>query len=279
MDYNDQIIIEEFYKLIGIEYEMPHIVYHYTSVDSLLKIIENNSLWLSNRKHMNDMMDSEYIEQTFRNKFSNKFNQTNFVSPIAPQYVFSTTLLDDSFFHYSCYGNYCIGFNTMELIKYFVNCIKSFSTHEGIANLFTYSKVIYDESIIDKISTVITEEYPKNMENELNTPFSSFIETGKWTIIYKHFFAIIKQKGFASEHEFRFLFETVSKYKFRSNNNKRRIISYLDMKLSDTQLLPIESIKIGPFADQTDYESLKNFLYQMKYGNTKLSSSTLKIRV
>ena len=227
---------------------------------------------------MNDIMDSTYVEHEFRKKFPDYFNQTNFVTPLVPQYVFSTTLLDDSFFHYNYYGNFCIGFNTMELIQYFMNCIDTFSTHEGIENPFTHSKVIYNESIIDKISTVITEEYPKNMKEELNTPFSSFEKTGKWTTIYKHFFAIIKQSGFASEDEFRFLIETISENKFRSNNTETRIISYLDMKLSDNKLLPIESIRIGPFAASTDIETLEKFLYHMKYGNIKLSSSVLKIR-
>ena len=275
MEDKEQVLIEEFYALNGIDYAIPETVYHYTSADSLVSIIENNTLWFSDRKCMNDIMDSTYNEERIRAKFPKEFNQTALASRLStPQYVFSTTTANDSFFHYSCYGNYCMAFNTTKLINYIKNCIGKFGPHEGIAHPFTYSKAIYDESIVEKTSSIIAEEYPKNVANELNTPYCSFKETEKWTIIYLHFMAIVKQKGFACEQEFRFLIETNKINK--SRYNKTDMIPYLELKLSGVKL-PIEAIMIGKSSDAKEIECIKSFL-KKRHGDINILCSDLKIR-
>jgi len=278
---SEQILIKEFYEIYEIyeiDYNIPSVVYHYTSAAALLSILENNSLWLFDRKYMNDVMDSSYIEGRFKEKCSDDFKQTNLLSPFVQQYVFSTTKAYDSFFHYNCYGNYCIAFSTVNLIDYIANCIKTFGPHDGIAHLFTYSNVIYDESVVDKLCSIIPVEKEKSLINNRNTRFSQFKEFGKWRSIYKHFSAIIKQKGFACEQEFRFLIETKSKQKYLLNKTKTGVIPYLDIKIPDV-LLTIKSIKIGPLANSEEIECLRNFLLnRYGYKDIDISLSDLKIR-
>jgi hypothetical protein len=56
------------------------------------------------------------------------------------------------------------------------------------------------------------------------------------------------------------------------------MISYLDMKLPNNETLPIESIKTGPFAVETDRDIIKSYFHRRKNISNKLSDSELKIR-
>jgi hypothetical protein len=99
------------------------------------------------------------------------------------------------------------------LENYINECIEKFDTHiNGLANPFFSSRVIYDEKKVLKIVDTVAKKYENSLYNAVDTPFGwkkgLFEEFGIWRTIYMHFHAIIKQKGFCTENEYRFLIET-----------------------------------------------------------------------
>ena len=45
----------------GYNPEIPEIIYHYCSTDTMLKIIENHSIWLSDLEKTNDKKELKYL--------------------------------------------------------------------------------------------------------------------------------------------------------------------------------------------------------------------------
>lgn len=272
---NDNNILSEFYQTIDLPMNDVFSVYHYTSISALKCIIENNSLWLSERDSMNDVFNRSYIEQKMFDSFPDDFKTNGLVNRISPQYIFSTSKTKDSFFHYKCYGNYCIEFKTEELNHFIKECIKSFGPHEGFAHPFTSSEVIYNESVMDKVCEIVATHYPEDSNKEFNTRCSKFPNTIKWNTIFMHFSAIIKQQGFAGEDEYRFLIETNFEKKFRCSETI--LIPYIEIK-NPSKKLPIKSITIGPFGNVNEIEYLKAFLHTHRYYCVNINQTTLKIR-
>jgi hypothetical protein len=276
-------ISEQIRLLIKRKVKRPYLVYHYSNESALLSIIQNNSLWLTDRKYMNDRQDSTYIENKFLNKFSEKMKHTNLTKPIVPQYIFSTSIIEDSFLHYNCYGNYSIEFDTIELEKYINKCIEAFDTAGRLENPFFSSAVIYDEKMVNNIVKIVVKEYTNSLEKAVNTPYAwedgLFDQFGNWRTIFMHFFAIIKQNGFVCEHEYRFLIETNAENIKRYRVSGSEIIPYIELKFKNLPKIPIKSIRIGPNANtQIDKEYLDKLLASNGYENIDVKETELKIK-
>lgn len=269
--------INEFKKSFEIIQNMPKSIYHYTSCDAIFNIIKNNSLWLTDRRYMNDMMDSEYISKRFFDSLP-KLQETNLLKPLSPEYVFSTTLEENSFFHYSQYGNYRIEFDREELFAFISDCITTLDTADRLANPFYSDEVIYDESLVNKIVKYVSKEYFENLKQDLETPFSDFKDFRKWRDIFLHFSAIIKQQGFSTEKEYRFVLTTSSTNKKKMRYSYNDIVPYIEFSSPSLKKLPMKTIKVCQLESAINIDSLKEHLSSNGFHNVNVMYSDLQIR-
>jgi hypothetical protein len=93
-----------------------------------LGIIENNELWLTERNHMNDVYDEEYIKRIVKGIQNKKYNKDfknsmldcNFIDG-RPQYGFSTSLENDVAHQWMNYSNsspICVEFRRDEFFGF-----------------------------------------------------------------------------------------------------------------------------------------------------------------
>ena len=60
--YEEKFLMEKFFSNIGYSYELPDFLYHYTSLDVLSKIVENNEMFLFDSLTSNDLYEKKHGE-------------------------------------------------------------------------------------------------------------------------------------------------------------------------------------------------------------------------
>lgn len=165
------------------------LVYHYTSMDTLFKIIENRSFWLVNLRSSMDYNELAYAENKIKTLTNKKYNhEFKYFEPEFTYYALSCTSLRDSYFHFNNYGDNCHGV-AIGINRNFLEDI----TNEDVAKLLKrnldFKEVIYNEQ---KQETLINEllEYNIFHCNDLKINFDSCL-------------SIIKSKEFELEKEIR----------------------------------------------------------------------------
>jgi hypothetical protein len=270
-------------------------VYHYTDIDALLGIIENNELWFTNRNYMNDVYDEKYAKCIF-DKFLRSINSNTLAEGSAlddklyqntrNSYIFSTSTEKDLANQWLCYGNgsVCIEFNKNELEKLIAEFTAERTGNQlGIdyRDDFLSSHISYvgagDEKV-ENIKIFLKEKYCNDSSKSGDKNTGSQQE-----IIYAHYdwqaiCGFIKQKAFAAEKEFRFLLLSNQKPSFRIRNG--RLIPFLKVKSKDkNSILPITSIVIGP-KNHDEYlrNTFRKLLENNGYGNFGIEQSSLSLR-
>jgi hypothetical protein len=248
-------------KINNLPYCKPDHVYHYTTLEALIGIIENNEFWLSERNCMNDMNDENYIKNIVkeiqlsdgRKDFEGSTFDEDFIDNRS-QYVFSTSIEEDIAHQWLSYGKnnpVCIKFNTQELIEYFAEFAgeerktKTGDFYEIKQDLLYDFTVLYDKLKIRNIASVLVKEYEKAYSLSLQFPNDN--EKGQEYIsqrlIFQFFYAIVKQKEFYAENEYRFLIFSDRAPAFRPTTNK--IVQFIKIKCMSNKKIPVKSIIIG----------------------------------
>lgn len=160
-------------------------LYHYTTTDSFIKIIESEKLWLTNCRFMNDSSELQYpVDITKKainslikkNEFSSEFqnNVLKFVPDALKtakdrNYIVCFTSNGDSLPMWNMYGKsgLAIEFDLSDKNSQIINQMK---------NLFF--KIQYNEkSVINNINKMVDEVYAnyiKNKENDKQLPDNIF---------------------------------------------------------------------------------------------------------
>ena len=255
-------------------------LYHYTDGKALQSIIENNQLWLSDRDYMNDINDHEYIRNIVKEKFKKNidFQGSLFEQLLItklPQYVFSTSLEKDLIHQWSYYSDsnsYCLEFDRHELRDYLYK-------YKQKNDYFYYGPVIYNQETAKKIVNVIMETYQEHIQAVISTPVP---QPGQEKLlkrtqeVYQFFYSLIKQYGHYCEKEFRFLYRSKRKPKFKTK--KGLFVPYIEIGIK-TEKLPIKKIIIGPNNHELiAQDSLRMFLNQNGYESVIIEKSELNIR-
>lgn len=258
-------------------------LYHFTDINGLFGIIENNELWLSERNYMNDRNDEIFIKSYVRKFFTKSKDEwdqfENELIPLKNQYIFSTSTDKDSIHQWTYYGSknsYCIEFDREELIDLFY-------TFNETKDLY-YGPVLYENEKTLKIANNIISEYSSllydknnifNIDND-NFDDKKFLEFKR---VYQYFYSLIKQSGHSCENEYRFLLQNESNPEFRIRNGL--FIPYIvvnSMKIMNKKL-PIKKIYIGPTSYETNAkENLEYFLKKNNYNNVIVDKSEMNIR-
>lgn len=236
-------------------------LYHYTSLNSLMGMIETNRLWMSKGTFLNDSSELVYfsgILKTVLEKmevpdkgelwgvFTEQLQQAldHFMIEIEESgfevYVFSMSQTEDSlalWYNYAKGDGYNIGFSAEELL----GKINHYLMDAGLLHgLVVYSK----------------QEQQTILENLLTESFeliSEYREEQVTSVLADHFFSMMascavffKDAAFKSEEEYRIAVisrgEVDGKVKFRARNGV--IIPYIEVLFEES--LPISHITIGP---------------------------------
>lgn len=255
-------------------------LYHYTDGRALQSIIENNQLWLSDRDYMNDINDHEYIRNIVKDKFKNSVNfqgslfEQLLISRL-PQYVFSTSLEKDLIHQWSYYSDtdsYCLEFDRHELRDYLYKFKHS-------TDYFYYGPVIYKPDVAKKIVNIVMETYEEHILAVISTPVPQPEKEKllkRTQEVYQFFYSLIKQYGHYCEKEFRFLYRSKRKPKFKIK--KGLFVPYIEIG-NKTDKIPIKKIIIGPNNHELiAKDSLEIFLKQNGYESVIIEKSELNIR-
>lgn len=283
-------------------------LYHYTTTDSFIKIIESEKLWLTNCRFMNDSSELQYpIDITkkaindliIKKDYSSEFQ--NNVLKLVPDalktvkdrnYIVCFTSNGDSLPMWNTYGKsgLAIEFDLSDKDSQIINQMK---------NLFF--KIQYDEkSVINNINKMVDEiyaNYIKNKENDKKIPDSMFYLVLAHSLVTLGMF--YKYPAFKTEKEIRCLYYSPvnaddpifepEDIKFRKKGNT--IASYVEIPSSNLHLLnkdqlnkfnhklPIKSVTVGPGLDQDiKEEGLKTFLERKGYSEVEIKKSKIPYR-
>ena len=275
-------IIKDLFKTTNPLYE-EQFVYHYTNLSSLLSIIENKELWLSERNCMNDVNDEKFIKD-FLTHFSDNSSPiaTNIISqlldliiPNEHQYVFSTSKEEDSIHQWTYYGSndsVCITFDRQALIDTFGDFFNW--------NKFYYGSIYYTKTF-DKDSETKETIYTV-LSNYLRTSFlfksaeSNRNISDEYKKVFEYCYSLVKQQEHYCEKEYRFsvIPESAVVY-FRER--KGLIVPYIKVKIEPKKV--ISKIKIGPNNKEPMTEkNLRFFLEANKFDNIPIDYSNMVIR-
>ncbi len=271
-------------------------LYHYTTGETLKKIIESHSLLVGSVYHMNDAKEYIYLRNPLFNEFTNRLKETredsllykilhsltNILSAdrVFQCYVFCMSSEGDLLSQWRAYGSnghgYSIGFEINGL-------------DEKFDNVTTLDKVGYrDEQSVLKSAETIVKDITRGINNLADSPTGNSISE---QIIKHHtenaiksiesIIGFIKHDGFKDETESRlllnsqFVLEQLSDDKAAEILCSNGVFSPRIRIHPKTGKLPIRRIYIGPLIDETNSRGLKVFLKKNGYEDVEIISSRI----
>jgi Protein of unknown function (DUF2971) len=257
-------------------------LYHYTTQNGLIGIIEKRSLWFTNIFYLNDASEYRYTydlveeelnkkEQNIARRFKypdefliNRFLKDNLefwdLSDYVVDFVFSFTEKPDLLSQWRGYcGNesgYCIEFDYEKIIKF--ARYKDFKLEECIYEDEEQRKLIKDKieevykyckdasfiEILKKPKGLLSQMANTDEENERLNNIRRLFLLGfiKYAPIFKH-------PTFYQEREWRMFrpFKKSTKVKTKFRSGKSMLIPYKDIQIAECgEKMPIKRIIVGP---------------------------------
>ena len=229
----------------GSDLEPPPILYHYTTQDGLLGIIESSSIWGSKIQYLNDYQEFQ-LGLDSAAQVLKKFVSSAVITALLAHLegIRQTNICVSSFSEagdlLSQWRGYCaqgagfsIGFDAQKLREL------------GRAQGFSLVRCEYDPDVSRKrIETYIKEEIKKNPDDDPN-------RTRSWHIAKRvaTYSAGIKHISFAEEREWRLVSDMIHSPdpNFRFRRGQSVIVPYFKLKLAEaSDKLPIRSVIVGP---------------------------------
>lgn len=270
----------------------PHKVYHFTTIDALISMVEKKTLRLTNSMYMNDrdefkhflkywnkainyldkdnMYDKDSVD-ILKQMQVNEFNVPDGSNEYrhASYFIFSTCLnleLIPMWNHYSDKTGICIEFDTRELTKLFDDSMKSAGK-----SWFYKSLCMYDENMKNSfIENFIKDKMSTVNGDALNKSISLRNEILKYSYLFKG-------EQFSYEQENRYIVCLDSDYvdgKKDCSSKKGYVTDLLEvgfyntphtirpcLKIATKNKLPILKIYVSPLADnETVIPGIKRFM-------------------
>lgn len=285
----EQHAISGFNKQIKKIQESGQSLYHYTSLNSLMGMIESNRLWMSKGTFLNDSSELVYFSGVLKNIlakmevqdqgelwiiFTEQLQQAldHFMKEIAESgfevYIFSMSQTEDSlalWYNYAKGDGYNIGFSADDLLRE----IKYYPLDTGaLHGLVVYSRQ-EQETILRNLLLKSFELVSDHQVEHVTA------------VLAEHFFSVItscaiffKDETFKSEEEYRIAIigggDLGEKVKFRARDGV--IIPYIEVAFEEK--LPISHITIGPKNNIDIAKSgIEHYVKSKGYGLEKISVS------
>lgn len=265
---------------IEIEVLKKGIIYHYTSVEGVLGILDKSEFWVTKSDFLNDISEINYTFDLFEENFLNKIKNENVRTRMISQFH-SEIDKDRALYDKALFGTYIISFSTNQdnlllwsefagkmgynlgfNIEYLKDEFNRKSVRDDELYLKFDGKVIYNREeqirlLGNKIDwKLISDSSDKNMNSLENLDESisdkiieDFIsEIFFYCLIYSMFF---KDSKFEQEEEYRFIFQAFHNHIIVSTNKE------MHFRVKEGALCPfvkvpfkglnsLESITIGP---------------------------------
>ena len=274
-DFKTEKEIEEYLGLFLDRVENNDEIYHYTDINGLLGILENNSLWLTEASFLNDVEEQLYTLELFENEVLNTIVDKKLKDSLSDaiedlrdrrtigqiELVFSCSLDVDNLTLWSEFSNaygYCLGLNHGEIYNALKNGISGVFP---LLNSLTSAKVIYDrEDQIKKLKEVVKKSIEISFEdNNIALPQDCFVDSydhvqestlrmigGCVNVACKIYSVFFKRPEYAAEREYRFYAMGsfgIENLRFRNKNGIP--LPFIEIK-NDRISESFTSIKCGP---------------------------------
>lgn len=295
--------------------ELGRLIYHYSSLQSFLSIIQSQTLFCTNLNYLNDKKEYKFgVEQVL--EVVDKLKKENFASNIlnnfddeieqfykSERYVTCFSRNGDLLSQWRAYANQgkgiAIGFDLLN----FKDCINQHLK----GSIVEYNEDIQKESIEKVIKTVI--EYFEYHRDNIDWSDYGYERLVRFSIVdFLHrIISTYKSNGFSEEQEFRFEYfidgninkKDSNEIHFRSTETM--IIPYIILETEYTNFkkeihdkdevqenehtfinkkLPIKEIIIGPSLDfDLTKSSIEEILFKLDYKNVEIKKSTIPYRI
>lgn len=287
--------------------DKPKEVYHYTSMDTLQKILEKKQLRFTNREYLNDESEGTYVLKLCKERIDDLWSNENSEEKKAFCKYLDEVLAGD---HRDVFQIYQVSFSckadSLTMWNYYAGengcCIQFYD--EVLSNfrnklkepkpdslLFLYGKVIYNKNKQVKILKKIFEKYTFDCDDAYGMYcfVKSILRIG----------AFFKHPGFKDERECRIVFELAKDeknefnmlipqkkaeppetedtlYKCSVYSKHGMLVPHVDI---DFDLKWIKSITVPPIAKfETVEEGIKIWLREKKLKNVPIKKSEIPLR-
>lgn len=262
-------------------------LYHYTTLNGLLGIVENNSIWATNIYYLNDKNEFEHgrecliktldcIEPTFMNENDKKLflKELEHFSDGGSVNVFSASFCrtGDKLSQWRGYGGeqgICIEFDEDNLFDWVDP--EYYNFRKGEVVYLKPGKTIKDHQLI--------------VENLLNNSINALLnEDDLFKIVHYEYviptiIPFCKDESFHEEDEFRYIFIPADEECIKFRASDKGLIPYIELQTGKGSNLPIKKIIVGPGKYSEDViKSLKYFLRHYNYHDVIVDGSKIPYR-
>jgi hypothetical protein len=269
-------------------------MYHYTTPDGLLGIVESGELWMSDYSYLNDAQELIYGLELAGRRFAaaatgaprasrilRKWGNIAKTLSVARVCIASFSFDSDSLSQWRAYGPIAIGFKFSPLMF-------------GYANTVVTRSVIYEPDVqrglLDLMAHYCASAYLEDQKTLASDKLESLYEDGTDRLL--DVTAFLKHPAFAVEHELRMVHVENSRvfaslqvprapHRFRSVGQV--IVPYVTTRdvaqLDYPDKLSIDEIVIGPFRHAEVLErGVKELLSARGYGSIRVRRSAAPLR-
>lgn len=238
---------------------MEDLLYHYTSQDGLIGIIESKSIWASNIHYLNDSKEFQHaIDELKAIIYNRKKNQNNelikklynsiegSIGSFSRINIFVASLTEkgDQLSQWRGYcqngAGYSIGFSKSE--------IESLSNQQG----FTFKPCIYAVQQQRKLLTEPLERLEKKIISSSGDPELAISCTSQFFSEFLQIAPLLKHRAFSEEQEWRLVSGIVSSTdnRWKTRSGSSTLIPYFEFSLNNNDHSPIRNVIPGPGPNQ-----------------------------
>lgn len=268
-------------------------VYHYTKLDALKGIVENNVFWATEYNYLNDEQEFQYVQKVLMDVLERELGAMTPENPCAPfmgrlfecmaaetlneYYVASFSLNSDNLTLWAEFANpgcnvKCNIFDLFDYEDYTVNAvIYDYEKQAGIVEEVLFE--VMDFFFPDKKCAGL-KEYLAGESVQVQQGVAGACAK---LVAYRGMF--MKSPLFQAEEEYRAVFKCVedSKHKYRIAQN--RFVPYIEIPLSEEGKHGMEEIMLAPLnRSELDIRSMGMFCQVNGLEHMKVRTSELKLR-
>lgn len=276
-----------------VEITPPEVLYHYTSIDGLMGILSNKSIWLTDYQYLNDMEEIEHGKNIVKNTAKELLESTNdqITKDLLQKWICGLEKIEerifiaslssngDSLSQWRAYGPVAVGFKTVELSLHLNECHVraveySEKTQASLASIFLNH---------------LCQAFPSDSNDEA---FEKSRELYERTGRLVELLCFYKNNGFEDEKEYRVVHIedmnvigsfNLERPKKRYRSNKSHIIPYITsdgihpIKGSERPLVASE-IVLGPSCDDLLEKGVREFVGELGFSDIEIRRSTIPYR-
>lgn len=272
----------------------PDILYHYTTQDGLLGIVNSGSIWATHTKYLNDSREFHYALDAVRDVLQSKIKisldeeRTEILNAMLDMlelvnssaeainiFVCSFSQVNDSLSQWRAYGGptsgFALGFGGSAL------------TAAALRHGFYLAKCIYEKSlqlglISQLIEDLLQHELDRRRNDSIGFPRFNFIET-----LYRCA-PVFKDVHYSAEEEWRLISSPLPSQSpnFNCRTGKSMLIPYYEISLTTGEVdgsTPLKEVVIGPTPHPAQsMESLRTLLWSRSIMGCQLTNSAVPYR-